>query len=40
MSGRFGVTGHGDIILLQALDYESEDLYLFHVHATDGRMVS
>ncbi|XP_034231706.1 protocadherin-like wing polarity protein stan [Thrips palmi] len=38
VSGRFGVTGHGDIILLQALDYETEDLYLFHVHATDGRM--
>lgn len=34
------MTGHGDIILLQPLDFETEDLYLFHVHATDGRMVS
>lgn len=36
----FGATSTGDIILLQPLDYEVRDVYVFRVHVTDGRVVS
>lgn len=36
----FQVTPSGDITLLQALDYETEELYTFNVHASDTFSVS
>lgn len=38
--GVFGVNNAGDITLLKPLDYEARDIYVFRVHATDGRVVS
>ncbi|XP_075236204.1 protocadherin Fat 4-like Cad96Ca [Lycorma delicatula] len=34
----FEVTSSGDIVLRHPLDYESQDNYVFQVHATDGSM--
>ncbi|KAK6633404.1 hypothetical protein RUM44_004006 [Polyplax serrata] len=36
--GVFGVNNAGDITLLKPLDYEARDIYVFRVHATDGRV--
>lgn len=36
----FSITPGGDVVLKKALDFETQDNYMFQVYASDGIMVS